>query len=42
MNLRQRYRRYRDRCIGYGWHYMKFREWYGAWGHAKPGQYGYA
>lgn len=42
MSVRKRYRRYKTRCIGYQWGYMKFREWYAAWGKQTPGKYGYA
>ena len=42
MNIRQRYRRYRSRCRAYNWHYMRFREWYGACANIQPGKYGYA
>ena len=42
LNLRQRYRRYKRRCIGYDWFYMSFRQWYSANGKAKDGEYGYA
>ena len=28
MNIRQRYREYKIRCIVYNWYYLDFREWY--------------